>query len=178
MRGNMNPKTMLALLWLAAASVGLLIAAVPLVDDTPNAYLLGGLLIAASLPFGLIRPSVPILWAVALAWPTVVIRLSQEDGFSSVVLLVYTIVGVYLGDWIGSWWAEKHPKAITVRSGSEQSTPAAADGTALEADNLPPAMPGRWTRASRRAAEEARHDQHGGGTPEPPPPSSITGLRP
>ena len=31
MRGNMNPKTMLALLWVAAASVGLLIAGVPLV---------------------------------------------------------------------------------------------------------------------------------------------------
>ncbi|GAA0632030.1 hypothetical protein GCM10009547_39790 [Sporichthya brevicatena] len=176
MREGMNPKTMLALLWLAAASVGLLVAAVPLIDDTPNAYLLGTLLIAASLPFGLIRPSVPILWAVVLAWPTVVIRLSQEDGWSAVLLLGYTIVGVYLGDWIGSWWAEKHPKPIVVDSGPAQTGPAAADGTALEEDNLPPPMPGRWTRASRRAEEEARHDT---GSHEPPtPPSSITGLRP
>lgn len=177
MREGMNPKTMLALLWVAAASVGLLVAAVPLIDDTPNAYLLGILLIAASLPFGLIRPSVPILWAVAIAWPTVVIRLSQEEGFAAVVLLVYTVVGVYLGDWIGSWWAEKHPKAVNLATGPAPTGPAAADGTALEEDNLPPAMPGRWTRASRRAAEEARHD-HPDGTPEPPPPSSITGLRP
>jgi len=171
----MNPKTMLALLWLAAASVGLLVAAVPLIDDTPNAYLLGTLLLAASLPFGLIRPSVPILWAVAIGWPTVVIRLSQEDGFAAVVLIVYPIVGVYLGDWIGSWWAEKHPKAVHVDAGAMQDGPAAADGTALEADNLPPAMPGRWTRATRRAEEEARHDQ---GPSSEPPPSSFTGLRP
>lgn len=176
MRGSMNPKTMLALLWLAAASVGLLIAAVPLIDDTPNSRLLAALLIAGSLPFGLIRPSVPILWAVAIGWPTVVIRLSQEDGWQAVVLIVYPIIGVYLGDWIGSWWAEKHPKAVVLDSDAAQTGPAAADGTALDADNLPPAMPGRWTRASRRAAEEARHDT--GQTPEPPPPSSITGLRP
>lgn len=175
MRGNLNPKTMLALLWVAAASVGLLVAGVPLIDDTPNSYLLGALLIAASLPFGLIRPSVPILWAVAIGWPTVVIRLSQEDGFTAVVLIVYPIVGVYLGDWIGSWWAEKHPRPVHIDTGPAQDGPAAADGTALEADNLPPAMPGRWTRASRRAEEEARHDQ--GPTTEPPP-SSFTGLRP
>lgn len=175
MRGNLNPKTMLALLWVAAASVGLLVAAVPLIDDTPNAYLLGFLLIAASLPFGLIRPSVPILWAVAIGWPTVVIRLSQEDGFGAVVLIVYPIVGVYLGDWIGSWWAEKHPKAVTVDSSPAFDAPAAADGTALEADNLPPVVPGRWDRASRRAEEEARHDQ---GPSTEPPPSSFTGLRP
>ncbi len=175
MRGNMNPKTMLALLWVAAASVGLLIAGVPLIDDTPNAYLLAILLIAGSLPFGLIRPSVPILWAVAIGWPTVVIRLSQEDGFQAVVLIVYPIIGVYLGDWIGSWWAEKHPKAVVLPTGPVETGPAAADGTALEADNLPPPMPSRWDRASRRAEEEARHDT---GQTEPPPPSSITGLRP
>jgi hypothetical protein len=172
----MSPKTMLALLWVAAASVGLLIAGVPLIDDTPNSYLLGTLLIAASLPFGLIRPSVPILWAVAIGWPTVVIRLSQEDGFTAVVLIVYPIVGVYLGDWIGSYWAEKHPKAVNIDTGPVADGPAAADGTALEADNLPPAMPGRWDRAARRAEEDARHEK-GGGTPEPPP-SSFTGLRP
>ena len=175
MRGNMNPKTMLALLWVAAASVGLLIAGVPLIDDTPNSYLLALLLIAGSLPFGLIRPSVPILWAVAIGWPTVVIRLSQEDGFQAVVLIVYPVVGVYLGDWIGSWWAEKHPKAVSVETSTGQDGPAAADGTALEADNLPPAMPSRYDRATRRAEEEARHDT---GQTEPPPPSSITGLRP
>jgi hypothetical protein len=82
---------------------------------------------------------------------------------------------VYLGDWIGSWWAEKHPKAIHVETGGAADGPAAADGTALESDNLPPAMPSRWDRASRRAEEEARHDQ---GPSSEPPPSSFTGLRP
>jgi hypothetical protein len=171
----MNPKTMLALLWLAAASLGLLVAAVPLIDDTPNARVLAVLLVAASLPFGLIRPSVPILWAVAIGWPTVVIRLSQENGWQAVVLIVYPVIGVYAGDWIGTWWADKHPKAIHLETGAAQTGPAAADGTALDADNLPPVMPGRWTRASRRAEEDARHEK--GQTPEPPP-SSITGLRP
>jgi hypothetical protein len=118
---------------------------------------------------------VPILWAVAIGWPTVVIRLSQEDGFSAVVLIVYPIVGVYLGDWIGSWWAEKHPKAVHIEAGSAPQTPAAADGTALEADNLPPAMPSRFDRAARRAEEDARHEQ---GPSSEPPPSSFTGLRP
>lgn len=173
--GSMNPKSMLALLWVSAAAVGLLIAAIPLIDETPNAYLLGFVLIAASLPFGLIRPSVPILWAVGIGWPTVVISLSNEDGFKAVALIVYPIVGVYLGDWIGSWWAEKHPKAVTLDHGPASTGPAAADGTALEADNLPPAMPGRFQRATRRAEEEARHDQ---GPSTEPPPSSFTGLRP
>src|SRR5262249_35118751 len=127
------------------------------------------------LPFGLIRPSVPLLWAVAIGWPTIVIRLSQEDGWTAVVLLLYPVIGVYLGDWIGSWWAEKHPKAVNLGSASEETGPVAADGTSPEEATPPPAMPGRFTQATRRAAEEARHDH---GPSDPPPPSSITGLRP
>ncbi len=174
-RGSLNPKTKLAVLWMAAAAVGLLVAGLPLIDDTPNARLLAVVLVAASLPFGLLRPSVPALWAVALAWPTVVIRLSQESGWQAIVLLVYTLIGVYSGDWIASWWAEKHPKAVVLSDGpSSTSGPTAADGTAVDADGLPPVMPGRWTRAARRAEEEARHDSG----PEAAPPGSVTGLRP
>lgn len=174
MRGSMNPKAMLAVLWLAAASVGLLVAAVPYVDEDPSARLLAVLLVAASLPFGLLRPSVPALWAVALAWPTVVIRLSQESGWQAIVLLVYPLVGVYSGDWIATWWAERHPKAVRRdESGSATGAQTAADGTAVDTDGLPPAMPGRWTRAARRAEEEARHDT--GPAPES---GSVTGLRP
>lgn len=176
MRGGMNPKAMLALLWLAAASVGLLVAAVPLVDEDPNERLLAALLVLASLPFGLLRPSVPALWAVALAWPTVVIRLSQESGWSAILLLVYPLIAVYLGDWIASWWAEKHPKAVTLgERGDDDAAARAADGTVLAEDGLPQPMPGRWQRAARRAEEEARRET---GTSAPDQSGPITGLRP
>ncbi|MGQ0632938.1 MAG: hypothetical protein ACT4P1_18135 [Sporichthyaceae bacterium] len=156
MRATPNPKTMLALLWVAAASVGLLVAAVPVVDENASSRLLGGLLVLATLPFGFLRPSVPALWAVAIGWPTVVTELSQDSGWQAVLLIVYPMVGVYLGDWIGTWWAERNP-TVPVRA-SDPAPPAAADGTAAGADGLPPVLPGRYTQAARRADEEARHD--------------------
>ncbi|MGQ0624045.1 MAG: hypothetical protein ACT4PP_05230 [Sporichthyaceae bacterium] len=156
MRATPNPKTMLTLLWLAAASVGLLVAAVPVVDENAPSRLLGALLVLATLPFGFLRPSVPALWAVAIGWPTVVTELSQDSGWQAVLLIVYPVVGVYLGDWLGTWWAERNP-SVPVRSADTEAG-TAADGTPAGTDALPPALPGRYTQAARRADEEARRD--------------------
>lgn len=136
-----DAKAMLAVLWIAAATVGLMLAAVPLADDDPPARLLALLLVAASMPFGLMRPAIPALWAVALAWPTVVIRLAQDAGWQAVLLLVYTLIGVYAGDWIATWWAEKHPRLPAGRHGEGDGSDGrrAADGSSTDVDGLPPA---------------------------------------
>jgi hypothetical protein len=140
----------LAGLWIAAAAAGLAAAAVPALDSGAPAHLIAALLLAASLPFGLLRPSVPVLWAVAIGWPTVVTRLGQEAGAGSAVLLVYPLIGVYAGDWIATWWAERYGRARPV-----ERAPVTALGERREADGLPPAAPGRWESARRRSAEEA-----------------------
>jgi hypothetical protein len=98
----------LAVLWIAAATAGLLVAVVPVLDADPAARLMAALLLVASVPFGLLRPSVPALWAVAIAWPTVIVRLGQDSGLQSVLLLAYTLVGVYGGDWLSTWWGERY----------------------------------------------------------------------
>lgn len=136
-----DAKAMLAVLWIAAATVGLLLAAVPLADDDPPARLLAVLLVVASMPFGLMRPAIPALWAVALAWPTVVIRLAQDAGWQAVLLLVYTLIGVYAGDWVATWWAEKHPRLPAGRAGEDEGSAGrrAADGSSTGVDGLPPA---------------------------------------
>lgn len=141
----------LAGLWIAAAAAGLAVAAVPVLDAGAPAHLMAALLLAVSLPFGLLRPSVPVLWAVAIGWPTVIIRLGQEAGPGSAVLLVYPLIGVYAGDWMATWWAERYGRP---HAGGPGAATAAA-GPLRDADGLPPAVPGRWDAARRRAAEEA-----------------------
>jgi hypothetical protein len=141
----------LAGLWIAAAASGLAVAAVPVLDAGAPAHLMAALLLAVSLPFGLLRPSVPVLWAVAIGWPTVITRLGQDAGAGSAVLLVYPLIGVYAGDWIATWWAERYGRT---RPGGRDAAPASG-GNSRDADGLPPAVPGRWDAARRRAAEEA-----------------------
>lgn len=141
-----DAKAMLGLLWFAAAALGVLIGAVSLVNsDDPNSRLLAVLLILGCLPFGLMRPSVPWLWALVVAWPTVVLGVINT-GWVSVVLLVPAVIGAYLGDWIATWWAEAHPKAGTRAPAAGPARPErAADGTHVAEDGLPPAMPERWS---------------------------------
>lgn len=141
-----DAKAMLGLLWFAAAALGVLIGAVSLIDsDDPNSRLLAVLLILGCLPFGLMRPSVPWLWSLVVAWPTVVLGVINT-GWVSAILLVPAAIGAYLGDWIATWWAEAHPKtgnrAPTTGPLREER---AADGTHVADDGLPPAMPERWS---------------------------------
>ncbi|HEX3611834.1 MAG TPA: hypothetical protein VHU88_09135 [Sporichthyaceae bacterium] len=128
--------------WCAAAMAGVLVGLVPLFDDSPPARVLAVLLVAASIPFGLLRQRQPWVWALIVAWPTVTLRFSQA-GWHSIFLVVYSMVGVYLGDWIVQWWTEAHPPARhnpADNAGGE----VAADGSRVAADGLPPEMPGRF----------------------------------
>ncbi len=139
-----DAKTMLGVLWFAAASVGVLIGAIFLVVDEPASRLLIVLLILATTPFGLMRPAVPWLWAAVVAWPTIVLGI-LNTGWVSILLLIPAMVGVYSGDWLATWWNEAHPKAAPRTSVSTSTRSGyAPDGTpAFGDDGLPPAMPDR-----------------------------------
>jgi hypothetical protein len=69
-------------------------------------------------------------------------------------MLIYCVVGVYLGDWCATWYAEAHPQLPADRVRKIPAVPAtgeeiAADGTALGEDGLPPTIPQRWTNNLR-----------------------------
>ena len=147
-----DPKVKLAVLWILAASGGLLVAAVPAVDGDVSARIIAALLLLVSLPFGYMRPSVPALWAVAIGWPTVIVRLSESAGAGSIALLVYPLVGVYAGDWIGAWQSERQGRAAA----ASREVHGPRDGAGLAPDGLPPAVPGRGNDARRRAEDEGR----------------------
>jgi hypothetical protein len=156
--GTRQTKLPLAVLWLAAATAGLLVALVPVLDSEPPARLMAGLLLLASAPFGLLRPSVPALWAVAIAWPTVLVRLGQDAGWQSVLLLAYTLVGLYGGDWLATWWAERYGRESLAAA---EAARLAAGGPAVQppdAEVLPPVVPGRWSAARRQAAAASLPD--------------------
>lgn len=141
-----DAKTMLGVLWLAAASLGVLIGAISLIDDEDsNARLLSVLLIIGTVPFGLMRPAVPWLWGIVIAWPTVVLGI-LNTGWVSVLMLIPTMIGVYIGDWIATWWHEAHPAAGPRAPITEPARPErAADGTHVADDGLPPLLPDRWS---------------------------------
>jgi hypothetical protein len=137
----------LTLLWIAAAATGLLIGSISFFDDDPNSRLLAVLLVLGAFPFGLARPTTPVIWALVIGWPTAVMR-TADIGWVSILMLIYCVVGVYLGDWVATWWAEAHPQ-LPARPPSKASTGEptgfAADGTAIADDGLPPELPQRWS---------------------------------
>jgi hypothetical protein len=144
---NRDPKMILTVRWMAAAATGLLVGLIPLFDDHPPARVLAVGLVLAAVPFGLSRPKAPWLYAVVVAWPTVTLRFSQA-GWHAIFLLIYSLVGVYAGDWLAQWWQEAHPRVYPgaprtpgVDAGSSQ---VAADGSAAAPDGLPPQMPDRY----------------------------------
>lgn len=140
-----DAKAMLGVLWCAAAAVGVLIGAVSLVDSDPQSRLLAALLILGTAPFGLLRPTIPWLWGVVVAWPTVVLGILNA-GWISILMLIPAMVGVYLGDWISTWWGDAHPKAGPRAPVAGPTRPErAADGTTVADDGLPPTMPDRWS---------------------------------
>ncbi|MGQ0845499.1 MAG: hypothetical protein ACT4QF_15355 [Sporichthyaceae bacterium] len=139
-----DAKRMLGVLWFAAASIGVLIGAVSVVPDEPPSRLLSVLLILATAPFGLLRPSIPWLWGAVVAWPTVVLGV-LNTGWVSVLMLIPAMIGVYMGDWIATWWAEAHPSAASRNADAEAAAQRAADGTAVAEDGLPPVLPDRWS---------------------------------
>jgi|GEM_PF-4488910 len=155
---NQELRTLPAVPWVAAAAIGLLVGTIPMFDDHPSARLLAVLLVAAAVPFGLRRPSAGWVWALLIAWPTLILRLSQT-GWHALLVVVYTIVGVYAGDWVAGWWAEVHPRVPydrgAVAASQTHSSGVAADGTAVAADGLPPQMPGRWSGGWRPTGEPA-----------------------
>jgi hypothetical protein len=143
---NCDPKLIRVRQWCAAGAAGVLVGLVPLFDSNPPARLLAGLLVAAAVPFGLMRQRAPWLWAVALAWPTVTLRFS-DAGWHAIFLVVYAMVGVYAGDWVGQWWGEAHPSARHPGQGGANGrggATVAADGSPVAADGLPPQMPERF----------------------------------
>ncbi len=148
-----DAKLTLAVLWIAAAATGLLVALVPILDGDPAARLMAALLLAASLPYGLLRPSVPALWAVAIAWPTVVVRLGQDAGWQSVLLLGYTLVGLYGGDWLATWWSERYGADSAAAVAAARAGGGASAVPAAVVDGLPSPVPGRWAAARRRGDE-------------------------
>lgn len=148
--GTRQTRLPLAALWLAAATAGLLVAVVPVLDAEPPARLMAGLLLLVSVPFGLLRPSVPALWAVAIAWPTVIVRLGQDAGWQSVLLLAYTLIGLYGGDWLATWWAERYGRDSL--AAAEAARLAAGGPARPAAEPLPPPVPGRWAAARRSAS--------------------------
>jgi hypothetical protein len=144
-----DPRMRLTLLWIAAAVTGLLIGSISFFDENPPSRLLAVLLVLGALPFGLARPTTPVIWALVIGWPTAVMR-TADIGWVSILMLIYCVVGVYLGDWIATWWAEAHPQLPAARvqqKAATQSEPTqlAADGTAIADDGLPPTLPERWT---------------------------------
>lgn len=144
-----DPRMKLTLLWIAAAMTGLLIGSISFFSNDPPSRLLAVLLVLGSLPFGLARPATPVIWALVIGWPTAVMR-TADIGWVSILMLVYCVVGVYLGDWCATWWAEAHPQLPANRMtktapGPIDSSGMAADGTAIAEDGLPPEIPQRWT---------------------------------
>lgn len=143
-----DPRMKLTLLWIAAAITGLLIGSISFFNDNPPSRLLAVLLVLGALPFGLARPTTPVIWALVIGWPTAVMR-TADIGWVSVLMLIYCVVGVYLGDWIATWWSEAHPQLPANRAPqtAAESDPSqlAADGTAIADDGLPPTLPERWT---------------------------------
>lgn len=171
MARSTDAKVKLAGLWIAAAAVGLLAAAIPALSEDAPARLIAAVLLVVSVPFGLLRPSVPALWAVAIGWPTVITRLSQDAGGGSVLLLAYPLVGVYGGDWVATWWSERYGRGRPPDR-SAPAPPGAGPGGGAAPDGLPPAIPGRWAGARRRAEEEGRQGaavQEPGRDPGPEP---------
>ena len=148
-----DPRMKLTLMWIAAAVTGLAIGSISFFSDDPNSRLLAVLLVLGSLPFGLARPNIPVIWALVIGWPTAVMR-TADIGWVSILMIVYCVIGVYFGDWCATWYAEAHPqlpadrmkKAPTVAAHGEEI---AADGTALGEDGLPPTIPQRWTNNLR-----------------------------
>jgi hypothetical protein len=140
---NRDPKMTLAVRWIAAAVAGLLVGLIPLFDAHPPARVLAVLLLLAAVPFGLGRPKAPWCWAVVVVWPTAALRFSQA-GWHSIFLVIYPMVGVYVGDWIGQWFAESRP-SLPSRSGVDPDPSGrAADGSRVAADGLPPQIPDRY----------------------------------
>jgi hypothetical protein len=140
-----DARTMLGILWLAAASLGVLLGAISLIDADPGSRLLSVLLILGTVPFGLMRPAVPWLWGVVIAWPTIVLGI-LNTGWVSILLLIPAMIGVYLGDWIATWWQEAHPKAGPRVSAADPASYAgytAEGSSAVTDDGLPPVMPDR-----------------------------------
>jgi uncharacterized membrane protein len=129
----------------AAAVAGVLVGLLSLADDNPNKRLMAILLVAAAVPFGLMRHRAPWLWALIVAWPTVTLRFSNS-GWHAVFLAIYSIVGVYAGDWAAQWWQETHPRVGYKPAGAARDGGAllSADGTRVAEDGLPPEMPGRF----------------------------------
>jgi hypothetical protein len=143
----------LTLTWLAAAVTGLAIGSISFFQDDPNSRVLAVLLVLGALPFGLARPNIPWIWALVIGWPTAVMR-TADIGWVSILMLVYCVIGVYLGDWCATWYAEAHPQlpADRTKQSAAQVAPgdeSAADGTALGDDGLPPELPQRWTNNLR-----------------------------
>lgn len=139
-----DARTMLGILWLAAASLGVLLGAVSLIDADPGSRLLSVLLILGTVPFGLMRPAVPWLWGVVIAWPTIVLGI-LNTGWISILLLIPAMIGVYLGDWIATWWQEAHPKAAprVTADPANYGGYTAESSSSVTDDGLPPVMPDR-----------------------------------
>lgn len=91
---------LLGALWSSAIATGALVAALSVVAEPPP-ILPAVVLLAVSLPYGLIRPAVPALWALALALPSGAVALAQRAGWSAVLPLAYALAGVYAGAWVG-----------------------------------------------------------------------------
>jgi hypothetical protein len=91
---------LLGALWSSAIAAGVLVAAVGLVTKPP-AVLSAVLLVLVSVPYGLIRPVLPALWAVVLALPSVAVGVAAGAGWPSVLPLGYALAGVYAGSWAG-----------------------------------------------------------------------------
>jgi hypothetical protein len=141
-----DPKMIRLTQWCAAGAAGVLVGLVPLFDGNPPARLLAVLLVAAAVPFGLMRQRMPWLWALVVAWPTVTLRFS-DAGWHAIFLAVYAMVGCYVGDWAAQWWGETHPSGpYRGQGGADRRAGAAvaADGTQVAADGLPPEVPGRF----------------------------------
>jgi hypothetical protein len=91
---------LLAALWSSALALGLLLAAIPVVAPDRPRLLLPVLLFAATLPYGLLRLTVPGLWALGIGLPSALVGLARGDGWEAALLLAFALAGVYAGDLV------------------------------------------------------------------------------
>jgi hypothetical protein len=91
---------LLGALWSSAIAAGVLVGAVAVVAKPP-AIVPAVLLVLVSVPYGLIRPVLPALWAAVVALPSVAVGVATGAGWPSVLPLAYALAGVYAGSWAG-----------------------------------------------------------------------------
>jgi hypothetical protein len=89
---------LLAALWSSALATGVLVATVQVVVPDRPRLLVPVLLVVVTVPYGLLRLTVPGLWALGMGLPSVAVGLARGDGWQAVLLLAYAFAGVYAGD--------------------------------------------------------------------------------